>query len=143
MINVQTNFQSFGDPGTSLKDITIHVNECGRLFDELKNDQTFNLECFRVNGYCKMGNVGRYFSKNFRDFIFNGDVDPRHEGLVLTMYYTDPNAPDAVVVNGRTQNAGVLDNSDILEEAPITDQPSLFLRKGEDDYQSGYWDGYD
>lgn len=125
--------QSFGDPGTKLTDISIRVNECGRLFDELKNDKAFNFECFRQNSYCKVGAVGKYISRNFRDYIFNGNVDPRHEGLILTLYYTDESAPDAIVSRPYAQKPAVLDNSGLLEEAPITEVPSprFFLSKPE------------
>lgn len=140
--------QSFGGPGTTLKDISIRVNECGRLFDEMKNDKTFNFECFRQNSYCKVGTVGKYISRNFYDYIFNGDVDPRHEGLVLTLYYTNESGPNAVVT--RIQKPVVIDNSDLLEEAPITEPgPSRFFMakpdtseeeaRAAENYMNGYW----
>lgn len=142
--------QSFGEPGSSLKDISIRVNECGRLFDELKNDRAFNFECFRQNSYCKVGSVGKYISRNFHDYIFNGNVDPRHEGLILTLYYTDASAPNAVVTR-YTQNPAVLDNSDLLEEAPITEANSqrFFMatpgipeedEHAAENFMNGYWD---
>lgn len=143
------NLQNFGQPGSSLKDISILVNECGRLFDEMKNDKTFNFECFRQNSYCKIGNVGKYISKNFRDYIFKGDVDPRYEGLILTLYYTDESAPDARVSRSNAQKPIVIVNSANPEGVPIKSRgpQHFFMAKPEiseedghetENYMSGY-----
>lgn len=130
--------------------MTIRVNECDRLFDELENDNAFDFECFRQTSYCKRGQVGKYISKNFRDYIFNGDVDPRNEGLIVTLYFTNESGADAVVTRASAKNPAVMDNSDVLEEAPLVDRdpPRFFLAKPDipvddnsavDNYINGYW----
>lgn len=45
------------------------------------------MESFKETGYSRVGNVGKYLSKNLREFLNHGNVDPTEDGLILTWYF--------------------------------------------------------
>ncbi|XP_063533331.1 uncharacterized protein LOC134743669 [Cydia strobilella] len=83
------NLQSFQDSGGPLKDLSIRVNDVQTLANELRNHPEFTLEGFRQTGYCQVGNIGKYLSQNLRNYLFHGNANPKDEGVILTLNYSN------------------------------------------------------
>ncbi|XP_063619499.1 uncharacterized protein LOC134792189 [Cydia splendana] len=84
------NLQSFQDSGGPLKDFSIRVSEVQTLANELRNNHPeFTLEGFIQTGYCQVGNIGKYLSQNLRNYLFHGNVNPKEDGVILTLNYSN------------------------------------------------------
>ncbi|XP_048007660.1 uncharacterized protein LOC125242768 [Leguminivora glycinivorella] len=83
------NLQSFEDSGGPLKDLSIRMSEVQTLANELRNHPEFTIEGFRQTGYFQVGNVGKYLSQNLRNYLFHGNVNPKDEGVILTLDYSN------------------------------------------------------
>ncbi|KAL4708302.1 hypothetical protein ACJJTC_007708 [Scirpophaga incertulas] len=83
-----TNIQSFQSSGGPIKDLSIDVADIKTLSDDLTSNG-LNLDKFRDTGYYKNGCVGKYLSKNLRDYIYDGLGDPTDEALILTIHFTN------------------------------------------------------
>lgn len=121
LICFQITFQHFENRGP-LKDLSIKVAELETLYSELQAITGLDLDKFKETGYYRYKDVGKYLSKNLRDYMFNGLGQPKDEGVVLTLYFDiDANAP------------GLLDEDDTL---------SFFLHKDIGDEEKEQVQGY-
>ncbi|XP_063360298.1 uncharacterized protein LOC134649473 [Cydia amplana] len=94
------NLQSFQDSGGPLKDLSIRVSDVQTLANELKSLPEFTLEGFRKTSYFQVGNIGKYLSQNLRNYIFHGNVNPKDEGVILTLEYSNRTpAPQGSITN--------------------------------------------
>lgn len=85
----QISFQSFDKAAGPVKDLSIKVAELQTLTNDLKMIPGLNLDGFRSTGYFRIGDVGKYLSRNLRDYIYNGQGDGQDQGVVLTLFFKD------------------------------------------------------
>lgn len=71
-----------------MKDLSIRVGKVHILADDLRSESEFPIESFKQSGYSQVGDIGKYLSQNLRNYLFNGNVDPMEEGVILTLSFT-------------------------------------------------------
>lgn len=71
-----------------MKDLCIRVGKVHILADDLRSESEFPIESFKQSGYSQVGDIGKYLSQNLRNYLFNGNVDPMEEGVILTLSFT-------------------------------------------------------
>ncbi|KAJ0178919.1 hypothetical protein K1T71_005694 [Dendrolimus kikuchii] len=81
------NLQNFGGAQSSVKNISIRVADVQTLAQQIRSQPEYSLESLNETGYSRVGNVGKYLSKNLREYLNHGNVDPKEDGLILTLYY--------------------------------------------------------
>ncbi|RVE43839.1 hypothetical protein evm_011507 [Chilo suppressalis] len=81
------NIQIMQSSGQSIKNLGVKVGDLRSLKSDLESMPGFEIDQFRYNGFCKKGDLGRYLSKNLRDYIYEGLGHPNDEGVILTIYY--------------------------------------------------------
>ncbi|XP_028177519.1 uncharacterized protein LOC135073790 [Ostrinia nubilalis] len=83
------NLQSFDKSAGPVKDLSIKVAELQTLTNELRMIPGLDLDGFKATGYYRVGDVGKYLSRNLRDYIYSGEGNPKDEGVVLTLFFKD------------------------------------------------------
>lgn len=109
-------FQDFRDRGGPIEDISIKMANMVTIANYLSHEHVFTLDDFRANGYCRKYNVGRYLSKNVRDYIYYGNVSDSEEGVILTIFFSSDKPA--------RQNA--------ISHLPIRESLTYFIHKGDD-----------
>lgn len=67
------------------------------LYSDLLAIPGLNIDKFRDTGYLRYhNNVGKYLSKNLREYMFEGLGNPDDEGVVVTLVFDDA---DESIVN--------------------------------------------
>lgn len=124
-------FQLLLSEGESVKDLSINLGTIDKLAYDIQNQVMFPIEGFRNTGFYRVGNVGKYLSKNLRDYIYNGpgEVDPKDEAVVITIYFiSKPEEP--TYTNG---NDGALTfflhNNDVSDDVKTTNGDYLLRGK--------------
>ncbi|XP_048479043.1 uncharacterized protein LOC105385039 [Plutella xylostella] len=81
-------FQSFREHSSPINDVTIKVGEVGHLAAGLMQEGIFHRDDFRETGYHRRGNIGRFISKKFQDFLNYNNVSATEDGVAVTLVFS-------------------------------------------------------
>ncbi|CAG9795130.1 unnamed protein product [Diatraea saccharalis] len=84
------NLQSLQTSEGPIKNLAVKFGDLHSLKSDLRSMPEFNVDKFRDSGYYRVGDIGKYLSRNLRDYIYQGRGQPSDEGVILTIYYGEP-----------------------------------------------------